>query len=359
MNEIAETPTPEVVSVTAIESIERAQIDMQITTARKYPRLLSKVKKDMISFATLDQETAESCFYTLPRGAKKIMGPSVRLAEIALSCFQNLRAGTRIVDTVVNPDRLGGHVTIQAVCHDLENNVAVSIEKRRRIVGKIIYEGGQRAGTKPVDEDDINLAANAGSAIAFRDAVFKIVPGALIKPVYEQAKMVAIGDASTLADRRNTAVEKFAKMGVSKDRVLLAVEKKSLEDVNLADLETLFGLFTAIKDGATTIDDAFPVAAPEVAPSTALKSKKGVKAPTAPDPEKKAPETGTTTPPPAGAHKESPEDAKRREIVEALAAIQKEKPDLFTAVCQDHDINPKKWDRAADDKLAAMLEVLK
>jgi hypothetical protein len=171
------------------------------------------------------------------------------MAEIAVSCYGNLRAGTRIIETVTSGP--APHVLLQAVCHDLEKNTAITIEKRRRIVGK-----KSKYGT--IDEDDINLAANAGSAIAFRDAVFKIVPGALIRPVYEQAKRVAIGDARTLADRRARAIEAFGKMGISPDRVLASVEKASIEEVTIADLETLIGLHTAIKDGQTNIDEAFP-----------------------------------------------------------------------------------------------------
>lgn len=232
----------------AITSLTRAEIDSQIATAKQYPRVLSKVKRDMLEFASLDQETAEACFYSLPRGGKTIQGPSVRLAEIAVSCYGNLRAGVRIIDAVSTGD--SPHVVLQAVCHDLEKNVAVQIEKRRRIVGKK-SKGGQ------IDEDDINLAANAGSAIAFRDAVFKVIPGALIKPVYEHAKQVAIGDAKTLVERRERAVASFGKMGVPPAKVCAHLGKKTVEDISLEDLETLFGLHTAIKDGHTTIDEAF------------------------------------------------------------------------------------------------------
>lgn len=242
----------EVVPPSAIEAISRAEVDMQITTAKRYPRQLAKVKSDMLSFATLDEETAQSCFYSLPRGGKNIQGPSIRMAEIAVACYGNLRAGTRIIETVTKGD--APHVVLQAVCHDLEKNTAITIEKRRRIVGKKSKNG-------QIDEDDINLAANAGSAIAFRDAVFKVVPGALIRPVYEQAKRVAIGDAKTLEDRRAKAIEAFGKMGVAQDRVLAVIEKASVDEVTIADLETLIGLHTAIKDGQTTIDESFPATA--------------------------------------------------------------------------------------------------
>jgi len=246
MNDQIEVITP--IQVTAIEQISRAEIDCQISTAKKYPRSLSTVKKDMLAFATLDQETSEGCFYSLPRGGKTIQGPSVRLAEIAVSCYGNLRAGVRIIDTVSTGDN--PHVVLQAVCHDLEKNVAIQVEKRRRIVGKK-SKGGV------IDEDDINLAANAGAAIAFRDAVFKVIPGALIKPVCDEAKRVAIGDSKTLSERRQRAIDSFGKMSVSKEKILAFLGKKSIEDIDLVDLESLFGLHTAIKDGHTTVDEAF------------------------------------------------------------------------------------------------------
>jgi hypothetical protein len=235
--------------INAIESVSRAEIDQQISTAKRYPRKLTEVKQEMVEMATLDEETAASCFYSLPRGGKNIQGPSIRLAEIALSCYGNIRAGTRIIETVV--DGSSPYVAIQAVCHDLQKNIAVMIEKRRRIVGKK-SKGGI------IDEDDINLAANAGSAIAFRDAMFKVVPGILLRPVYEAAKKVAIGDAKTLSDRRIRAIEAFQKMGVSADRVLASIGHSKVDEVTLEDLENLIGTFTAIKEGSTTIENAFP-----------------------------------------------------------------------------------------------------
>ena len=235
--------------INAIESVSRAEIDMQISTAKKYPRNIAQVKAEMLDIVQLDEETAAACFYSLPRGGKNIQGPSIRLAEVAFSCFGNVRAGSRIIETVTD----GGnpYVTIQAVCHDLQKNVAVSIEKRRRIVGK-------KAKGGVIDEDDINLAANAGSAIALRDAIFKVVPGALVRPVYEAAKKVAIGDAKTLSDRRAKAIEAFAKMGVPADRVLASIGHSKIDEVTLDDLENLIGTFTAIKEGSTTIENAFP-----------------------------------------------------------------------------------------------------
>jgi len=247
-----ETITPElepIGSTSALEAVQRAEIDIQIATAKRFPRNLSKVRSDMKAFAGLDKETAEGCFYKIPRGNKKIEGPTIRLAEIAISCYMNLRAGSRVMQVV--SDGKSPHVVIQAVAHDLEKNVAITIEKRRRIVGKKSKQGR-------IDDDDINLAANAGSAIALRDAVFKVIPMALIKPVFAHARKIAVGDQATLSERRGKCLASFSKMGIDEDRILQHLSKQSAEDIGLEDLGDLIGIHNAIRDGEVKIDDVFP-----------------------------------------------------------------------------------------------------
>ena len=247
-----ETMPVEIVQNDALASIERAQVDVQISTARKYPRTLSKVKERMLSFATLDEETASSCFYTLParRGGddKPIQGPSVRMAEIALASYQHVKAGSRII----NDD--GKFLTAQAVVHDLENNVAVSIEVRRRVTSK----SGAR-----YSDDMIAVTGNAACSIALRNAVFRVVPRALITPVYEAAKRVAVGDVKSLTTKRAQIIARLKQMGAKDAAILAAVGADKIEDIDLARLEVLIGLGTAIKDGEITLETAFPGAAPK------------------------------------------------------------------------------------------------
>jgi hypothetical protein len=243
-----------IVTPNGVEACARAEIDMQISTAKRYPRDLATVKASMIGAATLDQETAALCFYSLPRGGKDIKGPSVRLAEIAVSCYKNLRAGTRIVaiEAGENP-----HVVVQAVCHDLEANTAVTIEKRRIIQAKKIYKNKEVVGKHPISDDDINLAANSCSAIAFRDSVFKVVPGVITQAAYKAAMRCAVGDQKTLVERRAAAIVTFGKMGVSEARVLAMLDVRKVELITVEHLETLVGVLSALKDGMTTIAEVF------------------------------------------------------------------------------------------------------
>jgi len=229
---------------TALEQMERASIDCQISTAKKYPRELSVVKAQMLSFATLDVETAAGCFFTLPgrKGGdgKPIQGPSIRMAEIAISTYQNLRAGARVIADD------GKIITAQGVCHDLQNNVCISVEVKRRVTTK----DGRR-----YSDDMVVMTGNAACSIALRNATFRVVPLALVKPIYEAAKRVAIGDAKTLATRRADALAHFTKMGVVKEKVFAALGIKGVEDIGLEHLEILIGYANAIRDGDTSVDE--------------------------------------------------------------------------------------------------------
>jgi hypothetical protein len=233
----------EVLQPTALESIERANVDMQISTAKKFPRSLARVKGRMMELATLDQETAESCFYKLNRQGKSIEGPSIRLAEIAASSFGNIRYGARVIAND------GKKITAQGFSHDLETNVYCAVEISRRITTR---DGATYS------EDMQIVTGNAACAIALRNAMFKVVPFALVKPIYEAAKSTAVGDIKTLAERRTRMLTKLAAMGIDAKRVCATVEKAGIEEIGLAELETLFGLYNAVKDGDQNVDEAFP-----------------------------------------------------------------------------------------------------
>ncbi len=112
----------------------------------------------------------------------------------------------------------------------------------------------------------INTTCNAACAIALRNAIFKVVPFAYVKKVYQEARRVAIGDVKTLANKRAEMMAYFAKMGVQPERVLLAINKADLEDVGLGELLVLKGLATAIRDGDTTLEAAFPPPQAQVLP---------------------------------------------------------------------------------------------
>lgn len=235
-----------IISSEAVEAINRAEVDVQIATAKKYPRELSRVLKQIEALATLDTETAEDCFYALKRGkgddAKVIEGLSVRFAEIMANAWGNIRIATRIIGND------GKMITAQGVCHDLESNVATSVEVHRRITTK----QGQT-----FSDDMIVVTGNAASSIAYRNAVLKVIPKAITKSIVENVKQVALGKALDIETSRNNCFANFKKVGVNEAQLCEYLEVKSIQDVNKEELLTLKGLWNAIKEGQTTVKETF------------------------------------------------------------------------------------------------------
>ncbi len=238
-----ESNLPALPDISPIEEITRAEIDMQISTAKKYPRGVRKFRQEALTMATCDTEIAGQCFYVLQRAGKRIEGPSVRLAEICGSAWGNMRYGARIVG---EDDKC---VVAQGVSHDLEKNVSSTIEVSRRITDK----NGHR-----FSDDMVQVTKNAACSIALRNAIFKTIPFAYVKPIYEQAKKVAVGNIKTLNARKAEMVKAFSGFKIT----VPMLEKflgKSLEDAGLSDVENLIGAYNAIKDGDTTVTEQFNV----------------------------------------------------------------------------------------------------
>lgn len=231
------------VPLSALEAQTRGEIDIQIATANKYRRSLQKSLQDALTMATLDEETAERCFYVLPRGRQTIDGPSARLAEIMASAWGNMRVEGRIVG---EDDKF---ITVRGVAWDLQSNVAVATEVRRRITDKY--------GRKYSD-DMIVMTANAAISIAIRNAVFKVIPNAYTRKIFETCKKVATGDAKTLATKRKETLDALQKLGATRERVFAALQIKGEEDIDLDLLMVLKGMGTAIREGSTSVDEAFP-----------------------------------------------------------------------------------------------------
>lgn len=247
-----ETPALVVPSGTALQALTRGEIDGQIATAKQYPRSIQKFGKTAIAMATIDQQTAESCSYTLARSSKEgasntFSGPSIRLAEIAACCWGNMRYSSRVIaveETVV---------VAQGTCHDLETNLAVQVEARRSIMTS------SKKGKKPVryGNDMIAVTAQAACSIAMRNAILKVIPGALVKPIFQAARRTAVGDAKTLTERRDGALAWFKAKEVPPEKVFEWLGIAGPAEFTLDHLADLQGLRNAIMDGVTSVTEVF------------------------------------------------------------------------------------------------------
>lgn len=243
--QVVEQPQVEVLQIdnaASLAALNRSEIDVQVATAKQYPRNLSQVLNNIETLACLDEETAASCFYILRRQGKAIEGPSVRMAEIIASSWGNIRVQARII---ANDGKM---ITAQGVCHDLESNYAVSSEVKRRITDKY---------GKTYSEDMQVVTGNAACAIAMRNALFKVVPSALIKKVINKAKKVSLGQSMSLEDSRTKMLEYFKKINVDEKKLLDYLSIEKVDEIDMDMVVELRGLATAIKEGTTTVQETF------------------------------------------------------------------------------------------------------
>lgn len=235
----------EVQDLSVIYNQDKAVIDTQIATAKAYPRNMKRAVDNSVFIVTLDEETAQTCSYSLPRGGKVITGPTVHLAKILAQNWGNLRVEAKVVSI----DRTT--LTSQAVAFDLENNLAIKVEVKRSIMTK----------TGRMNDDMITVTGNAANAISMRNAILNVIPKGVVDKVYNEAKNKITGDLSDdtkLASKRKKVLDGFKTLyDVAEHEVLQAIGKAAIEHITQDDLVVLIGIGQAIKDGDTTVDMAF------------------------------------------------------------------------------------------------------
>lgn len=244
----------EEVEITSHESVEtlvvyeqdKAAIDGMIATAKQYPRNVRRSTDNALAIVTMDQETAATCTYSVPRGGKAITGPSVHLAKILAQSWGNLRIEAKVVAVDAK------HVTSEAVCFDIENNLAIKVQVKRSIVNR----DGKR-----FNDDMISVTGNASNSIALRNAILSVIPKAIVDRTYKAAISTITGDVSDknklLAKRKQVMDALKDGLSVTEAEILQSIGKASVDHIGSEELAVLIGYGTAIKDGDTSVDSVF------------------------------------------------------------------------------------------------------
>jgi hypothetical protein len=219
-----------------------AEIDALISTARKYPRMLSTCQQRMFALATMDEDSADEAIYSLPRGGKALEGPSIRFAEMAAQAYGNCRVAARV--TAV--DRREKFVEAEGIFLDAETNVATLARVRRRIVD---------SKGRLYNDDMILVTSNAAQSIARRNAILAGVPKSVWSKAYNGARQVVMGDITTLANRRAEAITAFQRFGITAEQLFAILGAKGEEDIDQEKLVSLRSSFKHIRAGEMTVEE--------------------------------------------------------------------------------------------------------
>jgi len=225
------TQVVEIVPPTALGALERAQIDIQIATAKQFPRTISQSIEKAKNLVCHDPIIAAACRYSVPHADGPITGNSIRLAEPMAISWGNLRYGGRIISVGERT------VTAQGVCHDLETNAAVSVEAVRSIM---------TAKGKRFSDDMIRVTCMAAIKIGIRNAIFAIIPQGYVDQVGRAAQKVARGEEKGLEVRREEALAFFKEKGIPQEKVFIALGVAAVEDITWHHVDRLLQYGTAI-----------------------------------------------------------------------------------------------------------------
>lgn len=229
---------------------ETAALDAQTMTAQKIGRVISRCQDDLEHWATHSQEIAADCTYILKKGGTRIVGPSIRFAELLQAAFRHIA-----VDSFIE-DEARDHVVVGAVARDLFQNTAV----RTRVRRNILKSDGTRYGA-----DMVQTTIQAATSLAIRNAIIRLVPRALWIDVWIKSRAVAQGeDPDTgkpvipFTERVGRAFSFLASLGATEDQVLAYLGKRKRSDLDADDMIDLQNKARAIKAGEVDVDGAFP-----------------------------------------------------------------------------------------------------
>lgn len=209
-----------------------------VKTAKSYPRKIIKFIEETIKLVTQDIETAESCFYRITQSE----GPSVRLAEIVSYTWGNMHAIKRCIKND------GKFVTGQGIAWDFERNQGATVEVQRSITNSSghAYNYDLQAKT-----------SNAAASIAYRNAVFTVVPKIFVDPIWKKAKEFALSDIKDVQVRLKKTISRFNEYGIDTKQILTYFHKKSIDDLDINDIAEIFSTANAIKYKLIEVNQSF------------------------------------------------------------------------------------------------------
>ncbi len=237
---------------TAMKGQRMQEIQAMVFMAKQYPRD-EYAAMDRIKTACSRKALAEVAMYEYPRGGQKVTGPSIRLAEVLLQSWGNMKCG------VIELDNTQGESKAMSYAWDIETNAY----DEKIFSVKHIRDTKQGAKVLTDNRDIYEKVANEG-ARRKRSCILAVIPAWVIEEAIEYCeKTLTSNNPEPLIDRLRKLFDKYKQeFGVTKDMIEKFMGYK-VESFTEKDGLKLLKVYNGIKDGAFKKEEYFEFESPK------------------------------------------------------------------------------------------------
>lgn len=233
-------------------SRQAQEVQAAMVIAKRFPR--DEVESfNRIIRSCQRKSLAENATYEYPRGATKVSGPSIRLAEAIAQNWGNIDFG------ITELEQKNGESQVMAYAWDLETNA------RQVKIFSVPHIRSTKKGNIPLTDprDIYEMVANQG-ARRLRSCILGIIPGDVVEAAVNQCEKTLInGEKKPVIDlvREMAAIFKD-EFGVPLEAIEKYIGCKS-EAFSMKDLVKLRRVYSSLHDGMAKREDFFELAPAE------------------------------------------------------------------------------------------------
>ncbi|WP_145503202.1 hypothetical protein [Streptomyces sp. CFMR 7] len=236
---------------TAVEQSRAvAEVQAAIYVARQFPREIGRARNTMQA-ACQSMALAGKAFYRFPRAGGAVEGSTIHLAKALAQSFGNLQYGV----TELRRDDDYRQSEMQAWAWDVENNT-------RHVLTFIVPHARFAKGKVEalIDLRDIYENNANNGARRLREAIFATLPDWFVEEAEDLCRQTLNkGDGKPLPERIEGAVQVFAGLGVTADRLEQKLGRKR-DQWTGPDIAQLLITHKSIQRRELSIEDEFPQA---------------------------------------------------------------------------------------------------
>ncbi len=231
------------------------EVQGAIFMAKQFPRDEIEAFNRIVR-ACQRKSLAEQSMYEYPRGAQKVTGPSIRLAEALAQNWGNIDYG------IIELEQKSGESQVMAYAWDLETNT------RQTKIFSVPHIRGTKQGNKTLTDprDIYEMVANQG-ARRLRACILGVIPGDVIDSAIDQCELtLKSNNAEPLIDRVRKMVKAFEdNFSVTKEMIekFLGCSSDAFSENDFIRLRKIYG---SLKDGMAKREDYFEISKPKSEP---------------------------------------------------------------------------------------------